>query len=49
MTRVVYEDVCLAEYEYDGLTGFRTTTYSLEVSVNHIAGMEVAEAISDAA
>jgi len=47
MTRVVHKDVRLVEYQHGGTMGFRTATYSLEVPVNHIAGVEVAQALSD--
>jgi len=49
MTGIVYKDVCLAECECSSLTGSRTTTYSPKISVNHIAGMEVAEPLCDVA
>lgn len=39
---VVHKDVRLLKCKYGGDTISRTTTYPLEVSVNHIAGMEVA-------
>jgi len=45
--RLVHENIRLIGCEYDCRTGFRTTTYSLEVPMDHIAGVEVAEAISD--
>ena len=47
ITRVVHKDVWLAGESISGKTGFRTTTHSLEVPVNHIAGVKVAEALSD--
>jgi len=28
-------------------TGFRTITYSLEISVNYVTGMEIMEALGD--
>jgi len=42
-TGVVHKDVWLARY-HDGEKMFRTTTYPLEVPVNYVAGVEVAEA-----
>jgi hypothetical protein len=47
MARVVHKDIHLAECQCGGETIFRTTTYSLEVPVNDIARVEVAEALSD--
>jgi hypothetical protein len=46
MTRVVYEDVWLAGCQYRYESRFRTK-YSLEVSVNHIGGVEVPETLGD--
>jgi len=43
---VVHEDVCLVRCQYYGKR-FGTVTYSLEVSMYYIAGVDVAEAISD--
>jgi len=43
---VVHKDVWLTRCQYGGETRLGTTTYSLEVPVNHIAGMEVAEPFS---
>jgi hypothetical protein len=47
MTKIVHKDVWLARCKYGGETGCRTTTYSLEVPMNHIASVEVAEALSN--
>jgi len=47
VTTVVHEDIRLAECQRDGKPRFRTISYSFEVPVNHIAGVEVAEALSD--
>jgi len=47
MTRVVHQDVRLAERQRGSETGFGTATHSLEIPVNHIAGVEVAEALSN--
>ena len=47
MTRVVHKDVLLAGRQYSSETRFRTVTYSLEVTMDHIARVEVAEADSD--
>jgi len=43
---VVHEDVSLCKCKRDDKTRFRMTTYPLEVSVNHTAGVEVMEALS---
>ena len=47
MAGVVDKDVRLAGRQYGGETSFRITTYSLEVPMNDIAGVEVAEALGD--
>jgi hypothetical protein len=47
MTAVVHKDVWLDVCQCGGKTRFRTTTYSLEVPMNNIAGVEIAEALSD--
>jgi len=47
MTRVVHQDVRLAERQRSSEMRFRTATYSLEIPVNHVAGVEVAEALSN--
>ena len=47
MTGVVHEDVRLAVCQCGHEARFRTATYSLEVPMNDIAGVEVAEAFSD--
>ena len=47
MTGVVDKDVRLAEHQYGCKTRSRITTYSLEVPMNDIAGVEVAEALGD--
>ena len=47
ITGVVYKDVRLAGCHYGRETSFRATTYSLEISVDHIAGVEVVEAARD--
>ena len=44
ITRVIDEDVWLDTCQRGSKTGVRTTTYPLEVPVNHIAGVEVTEA-----
>ena len=46
VTGVVYEDVWLARCQCGG-ERVRTSTHSLEVSVNHIAVVEVGETTSD--
>ena len=47
ITGVVRKDVLLDTGQYGGGARFRTTTYALEVPVNHITGVEIAEALSD--
>ena len=47
MTRAVHQDVWLISYQYNSKARFKTSTYSLEVPMNYIAGMEVTEAIGD--
>ena len=44
---VVHQDVWLISYQYRGKARFKTSTYSLEVPMNYIAGVEVTEAIND--
>ena len=46
VTGVVHKDVWLVGYQYCGEMRLKTT-YSLKVPMNHIAGVEVAEALSD--
>ena len=45
--RVIYKDVWLAGCQHCCKTRFVMITYSLEVPVDHIAGVEVAEALRD--
>ena len=47
ITGVVHEDIWLAGHQYSGKPRFRINTHSLEVPVNHIAGVEVTEASGD--
>ena len=47
MAKVVDEDVQLAGCQYGGEMTFKITTYSLEVSMNDIAEVEVAEALGN--
>ena len=47
MIGVVHKDVWLDVCQCGGKTRSRSTTYPLEVPVNDIAGVEVAEALSD--
>ena len=47
MTRVVHKDIRLAECQHGSAMRFRTATYSFEVPMNQIAGVEVAEALGD--
>ena len=47
ITRVVHEDVWLDTRQYNSETEVRMTTYSLEIPMNHIAGVEVAKALCD--
>ena len=46
ITRVIHEDVWLAVCEYSCKTGYKTT-YSFEVPMDNIAGVEIAEATGD--
>ena len=46
ITGVVHKDVWLTRCQYGG-KGRHRTTYSLEVTMDHVAGMEVAEASGD--
>ena len=43
----IHKDVFLAGYQYGCGTKFTTFTYSLEVTMNYIARVEVAETLSD--
>ena len=45
MTGVIYKDVLLVGCLYNGEMRLGATTYSFEVPMNHIAGVEVAEAL----
>jgi hypothetical protein len=47
MTSGVHKDIWLVGCQCGGETRFRTTTYTLEISMNNIAGVEVVEALSD--
>ena len=47
ITGVVHKDVWLAGCQYSGKTRYIITTYSLQVPVNYVAGVEVAEASGD--
>jgi len=47
MAGAVHQDVRLICYEYRNKTRSGTGTYTLEVSMNNIAGVEITEAISD--
>ena len=44
---LVHKDIRLAMYQYNCGTRSRKITYSLEVPMDYIARMKVAEAISD--
>ena len=44
---VVDENVWLARCQYGGEAGDRIPTYTLEVPVNHLTGVEVIETLSD--
>jgi len=46
MIEFVHKNVCLARCQYGGETRLRTT-YSPEVPMNHIAGVEVVEALGN--
>ena len=43
----VYKDVLLCGCQYSGGTGSRTMAYPLEISMDHITGVEVIETFSD--
>ena len=43
----IHKDICLIRCQYSDGTRFRTVTYSLEVTMDHIARVEVVDAISD--
>ena len=43
----IHEYVHLVGREYYGGTTFGTTTYTLEISVDHVTGVQVAEALRD--
>ena len=47
MPVVIYKDVWLAGCLHNNKIRFGTTTYTFEVPMDHIAGMKVAEALSD--
>ena len=46
-TRAIHEDIWLTGSHYGDKIGYRNTTHSLEVPMNHIARVEVAQAFSD--
>ena len=43
----IYKDIWLDMHQHGSKTGVRTTTYSLEIPVNHIAGVEVTKSLRD--
>ena len=43
----VNKDIWLETCEYNGERGFGTTTYSLKITMNYVAGVEVIKALSD--
>ena len=47
VTGVIHKDVWLARCQWGDETRFKITTYSLEIPMDHIARVEVAEALSD--
>ena len=47
ITGVVHEDVWLDMCQRGGKTGVKTITYPFEVPVNHVARVEVAEALGN--
>jgi hypothetical protein len=47
MAGVVHKDVLLEVCQCGGETRLETTTYSLEIPMNDITGVEVAEALGD--
>jgi hypothetical protein len=44
---VIHKNVWLVGYQYDGEMRFKISAYTLEISMNDIAGVEVAKAFSD--
>ena len=46
-TGIIHEDVWLAKRQHDGEARLIKTTHSFEVPMNHIAGVEVFETLSD--
>jgi len=47
MTRAVHKDIWLAGCQYSSEARSRSATYSLEIPMNHVAGVEVAQALSN--
>ena len=47
MTGSIHEDVWLDRRQCGGKTRFKSTTYPLEVPMNHVTGVEVTEALGD--
>ena len=47
MTGAIHNGVSLDVHQYSGETRVRTTTHSLKVPMNDVAGVEVAETPSD--
>jgi len=47
LTSDIHEDIRLEKCQCGGKTWLGTTTYSLEISINYIAGVEISKAISD--
>ena len=43
----IHKDIWLDACQYTGKTGLGITTYSLEITMNYVAGAEVIKALSD--
>lgn len=47
MTGGIHKDIWLDMYQHGGKTRLGTITYSLEITVDYIAGVEIVKAIDD--
>jgi hypothetical protein len=43
----IHKDIWLGTCQYGGKSGLRVITYSLEITVNYVAGVEKVKAFSD--
>ena len=43
----IHQDIWLISYQHNSKARLKTSTYSLEVPMNYIAGVEVTEAVND--